>query len=158
MCNAEVPDVAGPISSQDYIPQSPGCWKLYTEVLAREYGEWKYPPIHRLTVDAYAAQHPTVEPNKKSAQSVIVHLLNIYLFNQRGWSGEKIIQNMKEVLEKNKGQFIWLEPPKTLGHLTIADVCAAKTLEDHNKIVKEWSISVWDAWIDYHEEIVGYLK
>lgn len=41
-----------------YLGASPSCWALYGEVLAREYCDPAYFRAHRMTVDAYAAQHP----------------------------------------------------------------------------------------------------
>ncbi|MGB5944229.1 MAG: DUF5946 family protein, partial [Leeuwenhoekiella sp.] len=38
-----------------YIGASQGCWNLYGQILAKEYGEYDYPELtHRLTVDTYA--------------------------------------------------------------------------------------------------------
>src|SRR2546426_1032303 len=80
-CGALVPAVDGPI--HPYIGASPGCWRTYGEVLAREYGEYAYPAVHRLTVDAYAAQHPGV-PGRRSSQSVAVHLMSLCLVLEQG--------------------------------------------------------------------------
>ncbi len=41
-----------------YLGASPGCWAVYGEVLAKEYSDAAYYRVHRLTVDAYSAQHP----------------------------------------------------------------------------------------------------
>jgi hypothetical protein len=49
-----------------YIGSASGCWLLYSEVLAREYGDLRYAPAHQLTVDVYAVQHPGV-PERRSA-------------------------------------------------------------------------------------------
>lgn len=146
ICNAIVPDIEGPVSEQTYLQQSPGCWKLYTEVLAREYGEWKYPPIHRLTVDCYAAQHPTLEPNEKSAQSVAVHLAGIYLALDKKIELHSITPMIGKIVDAHKGGFEWQMPPEDLGKLTIGDVHQAKTLDEHNAIVHQWAESVWNAW------------
>ena len=35
-----------------------GCLKLFEEILAREFSDYRYGRIHRLTVDAYSLQHP----------------------------------------------------------------------------------------------------
>lgn len=56
-CLAAIPATGGPVHA--YIPAPPGCWALYGEVLAREYSDRALWPTHRLTVDAYAAQHPS---------------------------------------------------------------------------------------------------
>ena len=81
-CGALVPDVAGP--THPYIGASRGCWAIYGEVLAKEYGEYGYPPVHGLTVDAYAAQHPGT-PSRQAIQSVAVHLIALYLVLERGY-------------------------------------------------------------------------
>lgn len=157
ICNAQIPDIQGPVSDHTYIPQSPGCWKLYTDVLAKEYGEWGYPDIHRLTVDCYAAQHPTLQSNAKSAQSVQVHLLGIYLWIENGMSSAQITKVIGDVVSKNKGEFRWIEPPKHLGGITIADVWKAIDLNEHKIIVNQWAHSVWDAWDDTHPPLTKLL-
>lgn len=157
ICNAAIPDIDGPISDHTYIPQSPGCWKLYTDVLAREYGEWKYPPIHRLTVDCYAAQHPTQTPDLKSAQSVQVHLLGIFLALEKKVEPQQIIKIIGDVIVKRKNTFTWLEPPKNLGVITVADVWNAKTLSEHEILVTDWANSIWQAWERHHSSIQKLL-
>ncbi|MCP5049599.1 MAG: hypothetical protein GY940_20685 [bacterium] len=52
-CGAPVPEIEGPVHR--YMDSSPGCWKIFGEVLAREYSNAAYARYHRLTVDAYAA-------------------------------------------------------------------------------------------------------
>ena len=70
-CGATVPDVEE-TRPHTYVGSAPGCWLLYTQVLAREYGDYRYTPAHQLTVDAYAVQHPGA-PERRSAQSVAIH-------------------------------------------------------------------------------------
>lgn len=157
ICNAIIPDIDGPTSDHTYIPQSPGCWKLYTEVLAREYGEWNYPPIHRLTVDCYAAQHPTKTSDPKSAQSVQVHLLGLFLALEKKVEPRQITKLIADVIVKNKNTFTWLEPPKNLGVITISDVWNAKTLNEHEILVNDWANSIWQAWKRDHPSIKKLL-
>lgn len=158
ICKAEVPDIEGPVSKQAYLPQSPGCWKIYTEVLAKEYGEWKYPDIHRLTVDCYAAQHPTLTADVKSAQSVTVHLIGIYLALHTKLTSREITNRMGTIVDSHKGTFRWLSPPKSLGEVTIAEVYKAQNLDEHVHLVRSWAAAVWDAWTDYHEGILHLEK
>jgi uncharacterized protein DUF5946 len=35
-----------------------GCLQIFEEILAREFSDYRYGKIHRLTVDAYSLQHP----------------------------------------------------------------------------------------------------
>lgn len=51
-CGALVPDSDGPTLRYPDAA-SPGCWAVFGEILAREYGEFGYPDVHHLTVDAY---------------------------------------------------------------------------------------------------------
>ena len=146
ICHAKVPDIDGPVCENTYLPQSPGCWQLYTDVLAKEFGEWKYPDIHRLTVDCYAAQHPTKEPNPKSAQSVTVHLLAIYLALEKQLPATLITKKIGEVVNKNKGGFQWMNPPENLGNITITNIHDAKDLNEHIELVTKWAHSIWEAW------------
>jgi len=55
------------------------CWKLYGEVLSREYSGIKHNEVHRLTVDAYALQHTGDNLYDRHAiQSVNFHLVLLY--------------------------------------------------------------------------------
>lgn len=71
-CGALVPKTEGP--THDYMLSLPGCWAVYGEVLAREYERPSYMVNHRLTVDAYAVQHPG-EPTRAATRSVWLHLV-----------------------------------------------------------------------------------
>ena len=78
-----VPNQSGP--THRYMESLPGCWAIYGEVLAREYSDLAYAAVHRLTVDAYAVQHPG-QPSPQSIQSVGVHLLRLCLILEHGFS------------------------------------------------------------------------
>jgi len=59
---------------------------------------WQCPEIHRLTVDCYAAQHPTKENNQKSAQSVNVHLVSIYLIMKKNYTAQQATKKINELI------------------------------------------------------------
>lgn len=116
-CGALVPDEDGP--ARRYLGASPGYWAFYGEVLAREYGDYpRYAPVHRLTVDAYAAQHPGT-PSPQSTRSVAVHLTRLYL--ERGLPHEEANAAMLRISSRSDG-FVWLDPPRSLGDVTVLDV------------------------------------
>jgi hypothetical protein len=130
-CGASVPDVDYPAWRPEKYPEatSSGCWKIYCEaILVREYGEWNYPPIHRLTVDAYAAQHPGIE-TPQTTQSVISHLTAINLVLNRDFSFEMATEKMGQLIEEYKDDFSWLEPPENRGGITVIDVAGPHDLE-----------------------------
>ena len=145
-CGGLFPDVEGP--THRYIASSPGCWATYGEVLAREYGSDALADVHRLSVDAYAAQHPGV-PSPQSMKSVGVHLIRLCLTVERGFDVRESNRIMVAV-SKVKGRFGWLDPPESLGDLTVADVSSARTGDAHRAAVVAWARSVWGAWSEHH--------
>jgi hypothetical protein len=149
-CGAAVPDVEE-MRQHPYIGSAPGCWLLYTEVLAREYGDLRYGPVHQLTVDAYAQQHPGV-PERRTAQSVAIHLVGLCLSLERG-RGAAELPRLRQRLAAPKRIFPWLTPPTSLGDVTVLDVHAAETPEAHRAPVDRWAQSAWEAWSPYHAQV-----
>lgn len=78
-------------------------------MLAREYGSLGMPAVHRLTVDAYAVQHPGM-PERRSAQSVAVHLIGLHLLLDRGEAPQRVTALLGEVLQRLL-ELHWLTPP-----------------------------------------------
>ncbi|NUM78864.1 hypothetical protein HUU40_31285, partial [candidate division KSB1 bacterium] len=148
-CQALVPDIDGP--SHPYLGASPGCWAIYGEVLAKEYGEYRYPAVHRLTVDAYAAQHPGV-PSRQAIQSVAVHLISLFLLSERRFAIAKMTEAMRGAL-RHRDHFVWLAPLASLANMTILDVTRAQSLQEHSRCVQAWAESVWQAWSPHHATI-----
>jgi hypothetical protein len=95
-------------ATHTHIGASPGCWTRYCELLALEYGDARLMRWHRLTADAYAAQHPGV-PERRSAQSVHVHLAGLYLTLERGLVGKIVARAMQRLADGRA--HAWLEPP-----------------------------------------------
>jgi len=141
-CGALVPDTDGP--THPYIGVSAGCWAIFGEILAREYGEFHYPDVHRLTVDAYAAQHPGIS-SRQSIQSLAVHLIGLYLTLDLGLDSTATRRAMGRLTEQ-PCSFVWLDPPARRGELTLLDVVQAHDLAEHERLVKHWARAVWQAW------------
>jgi hypothetical protein len=148
-CRGLFSGIDGP--THRYMASSPGCWAAFGEVLAREYSDPAYFAIHRLTVDAYAAQHPG-QPSPQSIKSVGVHLIRLHLLLECGLEMQHANDAML-VITQNKEHFVWLTPPSVLGLITVANVQAATTVEQHIELVKQWAASVWAAWSPHHETI-----
>jgi len=146
-CRAVVPALHGP--TDPYFGASPGCWAIYGEVLAREYGEYSFPPVHRMTLDSYALQHPG-RPSRKSIQSVAIHLTSLHFMLERGLDAEQATEAMRRLL-LSLVEFQWLEPPPDFGPLTVLDVHETNDLAGHSSTVCRWAESVWDAWSHHHE-------
>ena len=153
-CGALVPDIDGP--THRYIGASPGCWAAYGELQARGYGTPEAPAFGaqtRLCVDAYASQHPGV-PGKQSSQSVCVHLFALCMVLERGLPPACITPTLVSLLEKYKSRgFLWLDPPPSLGSVTVLDVMQARSGEEHDRRVRQWAEAVWEAWEPHHARV-----
>ncbi len=148
-CGGEYPDIEGP--THRYMKSSPGCWAIYGEVLAREYESPELMEVHRLSVDAYAVQHPGGK-DRQSIQSVGVHLIRLCLFLEHNLAPEKANDAMLKAA-KHKHNYIWLKPPESLGSITVADVHKTKNTDEHKKIVRAWVKEAWQAWSVHHDII-----
>lgn len=153
-CGGEYPDIEGP--THRYMSSSPGCWAVYGEVLAREYSDPQYFRVHRLTVDSYAVQHPG-SPSRQSIHSVGLHLIRLCLFLEHGLAAEAANAAMLEA-GKHKHDFVWLEPPETLGDITVSDVAKATDASEHIRRVRAWARSAWEAWSVHHATIRSFLE
>jgi len=148
-CKGAFPEGEGP--THEYMESTPGCWAAYGRVLAREYENQLYWPVHRLTVDSYAVQHPGV-PGRRSIQSVGVHLVRLHLLVERGLPPDRANEAMLAAVGL-KSQYHWLEPPASLGVLTVADIEAATGVEQHTALVHQWAEQMWRVWSPYHATI-----
>ncbi len=153
-CGALVPEIEGP--THKYMLSSPGCWAVYGALLARDYGEYNYPEVHRLSVDAYAVQHPG-KPGRREIQSVAVHLIGLYYSLERGLPAPQVTQAIARAT-KFSDQFRWLEPPVSMGAITVVEAANANNLEEYRKAAREWAQSSWQAWSAFHEVIKGWAK
>jgi hypothetical protein len=81
-----------------------------------------------------------------------VHLVHLCLTVERGFDVREANRIMVAI-SKVKGRFNWLEPPESLGSITVAHVAAAKSVTGHRAAVWRWAQSVWAAWVEHHETI-----
>lgn len=153
-CGEDFPDSTGPTHA--YMLSSPGCWDAYGRVLAREYENSPYAPLHRLTVDAYAVQHPGVD-GPQARNSVGIHLSRLSLMFDYGWSVERANEAMLAITAK-KRQYPWLAPPSACGTVTVKDVLDAQNPSDHLRAVERWAQSVWQAWAEHHFTVRSWVE
>jgi len=153
-CGAVFPEVDGP--THPYMESSPACWAAFCEVLAREYSTPELFGIHRLSVDAYAVQHPGT-PSRQSVQSVTLHLLRLLLQLERGLPPERANDAMLALAEQ-KARFRWLEPPPSLGAVTVADVVPCTEVEAHAAAVRAWAASALAAWLPHRPTLEEWLE
>lgn len=157
-CGAAVPDVDAPTHA--YIRSSPGCWRLYGEVLGRQYGEAGYGAASGLTVDAYAAQHPH-DPGRRNRQSVAVHLISLCLVLEHDLAPYATADALRRHVDRRRAtgqEWPWLTPPASLGAVSVADVHAAADAEEHVRRVDAWARSVWEAWSAHHPQVRAWAS
>jgi hypothetical protein len=118
-----------------YMASSPGCWAAYTAVLAREYQDAAlFERCHRLTVDAYAIQHPGDPAERRARQSFWIHGASLWMVLRMGRTHGDATAALKTIAQ---GDFP--VPPRAAGAaLTHADVLAAPEAE-HAARVRAWA-------------------
>ena len=127
-----------------------GCLKLFEEILAREFSDYRYGRIHRLTVDAYSLQHP--DKYMRSGKSFAAHLTGMYAALESE-DALALNQTVQKWLSTNPSidKPAQLPTPKRRGRLNIAYVHSAPDADEHVKRVREWARDVWAAWSAHHE-------
>jgi CTP:molybdopterin cytidylyltransferase MocA len=133
-----------------YIGASPACWAAFGEVLAREFQGPAYGWIHRHTVDAYTVQHPGHD-DRRQRQSVALHLIGLCHWLEHGLQTEHI-NRVTQRLANSAAGWPWLDAPEGY-ELTVQDVLAATSGEEHGRYVRHWGESVWEAWSEHHDLI-----
>lgn len=144
-CGSRLPAVEGPVHA--YMTSSPACWAAFGEVMAREYQNPDLMPVHRLSVDAWAAQHPG-DRSRQAIQSVGMHLARLMVQLDDGLSGEAANTAMLGFAARKAELPELPQPPRY--SLTVADVVEAAEPVAHAAAVRRWAESVWADWSDQH--------
>ena len=153
------PDCGGEFADNDIMPHpylggSAGCWAAYTELLAREYQDSAYFAAHRFTVDAYAAQHPGDQSDRRAAQSVNIHLAALWVLVEEVDSPASIPNVLKSLANNYKDEFKPLSPPApSVYTVTVNNVLAATNAREHGEMCRAWAADVWRAWAPHHETV-----
>ena len=147
-CGALVPDIDGP--THEYMLSAPGCWSLFNQVAVQQYEIASF-DLRRMSVDAYAVQHPGTT-DRRAVQSVAVHLISLYFVLERGLTPTEATGKMRYALT-DKSRFVWLEPPPSTGNITVVDVVNVTDPTEHEAMVKRWARSAWGAWRAHHDWI-----
>lgn len=148
-CGIRVPAPAnGP--THEYIESSPGCWALFNELLAREFGDPSYGRVHRHTVDVYAVQHPGTN-GRRQRQSVALHLIGLCHWLERDLEQDRLNAITQRLASEDRA-WPWLEPPAGYD-VTVGDVHRARTGAEHGTLVRHWAQATWDAWAAHQPQV-----
>jgi hypothetical protein len=124
-----------------------GCLRVFEEVIAREFSDYRYGRTHRLTVDAYALQHP--DKYMRSGKSFAAHLTGMWAALE-GEDASDLNRVAQKWLSANPRIDKPARLPERRGGLTIAYVRDAADADEHLKRVREWAQAVWAAWSEHH--------
>jgi hypothetical protein len=125
-----------------------GCLGLFEEVIAREFSDYRYGRVHRLTVDAYSLQHP--DKYMRSAKSFAAHLTGMCAALEHE-DASTLNQTIQKWLSANPRIDKPAHLPERRGDLTINYLHGAPDADAHVARVKEWAREVWAAWAEHHE-------
>ena len=152
-CGSSFEPVEGP--KHKYMLSSSGCWKAYGELLAREYvNPMLFGAVHRLTVDAYALQHPGDPADRRARQSVWVHYAALHLALQETEDHSRIPSIMQKL---TAGTFPMLPPAPTKFEVTLEDVLA-QGVSNHVSAVRAWADCAFNAWAELENQTRAMLK
>ena len=64
----------------------------------------------------------------------------------------------RAILNKNiANKFAWLEPPEFENTNHITDVLGATSQQEHERLVRAWGDSVWQAWSKKHFQAIEFF-
>ena len=150
-CGSRLPAVEGPTHA--YMTSSPACWDAFGKVIAREFQNPDLMEVHRLSVDAWAVQHPG-DGSRRAIQSVGLHLARLRVQLEGGLSlGDANAAMLAFAARKSTLPEL---APRRAYSLTVADVVGAEAPRDHALAVRAWAQAVWADWADHHDFIRGW--
>lgn len=141
-CEALVPEIES--STHRYIGDLAGCWAAYGKLSEKETGDFRYMSSHQMTVDAYCAQHPGTH-SPQSIRSVAVRLVGLHLQLEREPSTEGLYaarQRVASLSKERRLDLVWLEPPGSLGRVTVLHMLEAEDPEEYRERASRWAKAV----------------
>lgn len=140
-CGGVYPALNGPIHK--YMISSAGCWAHYGELLAYEYANQDvFARSHRLTVDAYALQHPGRADDRRAFQSVQLHYISLHLIFAHGYSHKEATHSLQALSALEFTPF----PQFDLSFNITAKDISLQTPEGYHKQITQWAQSAYYAW------------
>ena len=124
---------------------------MFGRVTVRDFGEFRYPDVHRLIVDTYMSQHPGFA-TPAGRRSAAVHLVGLCLVLERGATTKAAGAALANVFP-DKRDIAPLEPVPWLGELTVASLLDAPDLLAHSARARAWAEAVWRAWAPFHDRV-----
>jgi hypothetical protein len=121
------------------------CQAMFDDESVREYGDVAFAGRRRLVVDTYALQHP--DRYCKSAISLAAHLTGVCIAIEYR-AREEVLNDAVQRWLSRRPELDRPTVPASRGPLTIADVAAAVSVNDHRAVVERWARGTWTAYLD----------
>ena len=123
---------------------SAGCWATYGIVLTREYEDPAlFRAVHRLTVDAYAVQHPGDPADRRAVQSVWIHFASLDAMFRHGRSHREA----RALLSRLAGRDFPPLPPAPLPWRVTAAEMAEADATEHRRLAEQWAREAHAGWL-----------
>jgi hypothetical protein len=139
-----------------YMTSSPACWAAFGRVLEAEYSLPHLMPVHRLSVDAYAVQHPGDPADRRAVQSVGLHLARLWRQLERPTPPAETNAVMQDFAAR-KATLVYLPPPHRFS-MTIADVAPHAGSSAHGEKALAWARAAWADWSAHHAYIRAWAQ
>ena len=131
-----------------------GCQALWDEMSARAYTSPDYAVTRDLAFDAYCMQHP--ERYCRSAKSYAAHLTRLCCGLEYG--GDPGVYSAIQKWLNGAVDIVKPESPGSRGAMTVADLRAARTGQEHTRLVRDWTTSVWKAYAAQQDIARSWIK
>lgn len=109
--------------------------------------------VHQHVVDAYAAQHASVD---SKPIAIAFSLLGLYLHVEKGVTGRDV-QRIHMRLGRQKHAWPAFRLPAARGAMTARDVMAAPAGDERDRAIDAWCASVWEAFAENRQAVIDLL-
>jgi hypothetical protein len=133
---------------------SPGCWRVFGELVAADYSSAARMAFHQLIVDAYAAQHPG-QGDRRQVQSVGLHLMTLCLFLEHGVDPALGPSLHRRMIDRPVFTPLSRTGP---GELTVAHVPTGGAVELVRPAAYEWASAVWTTYESARVTVTEWLR
>jgi len=152
-CGAMLAAADGPVHA--YMTSSPGCFARFNALLAAEYQSAALRGVNRLTVDAWAVQHPGSAGDGRAVRSVGLHLARLMLQLENPRPPRETNAVMLD-FARHKATLRPLVPPSAFA-ITAADVAPFAGTSLHEAKVRGWAAAAWRDWSAAHAYIRDWV-
>jgi hypothetical protein len=110
--------------------------------------------IHQHVVDAFTAQR--ADENTKPI-AITFALIGLYLHVEKQFSGKQV-QRVHMDLAQHKQRWPTFALPDSRGPVSVVQVMAAAEGLERDQLIHEWCVSVWQAYRESRESVVGLVR